>query len=79
MSLARLPEEVVHAIRSAFVITSLGSVVEELVQNALDANATSIEIAVNRSAWSCRVTDNGHGILAEDLARLGERYRAQSA
>lgn len=40
----QLPDSTVRLIGSSQVITSVFSVVKELFENALDANATSIEI-----------------------------------
>ncbi len=49
------------------VIDSLGSVVRELVDNALDAQATRITIAVDPERWQVRVSDDGIGIPQRDL------------
>ena len=42
--LKRLPKSTVKLITSTQVITSVVSVVKELIENALDAKATSIDI-----------------------------------
>lgn len=73
-SVERLPEASVRALRSAFIITTYVSCVEELVQNAIDASADHIQIYLRRDQWSCRVQDNGIGIRPADLAKLGQRY-----
>lgn len=50
------------------VIVDLASVVKELLENALDANASNIEIRFrNNGVDGVEVTDNGHGIEIEDL------------
>ena len=73
-AIGKLPEEVIRTLRSSFIIGSLANCVEELVQNAIDAGAESIEVALNTTLWSCRVTDNGHGISRHDLRQIGRRY-----
>ena len=44
MSLHLLSKETVHLLSSSQVITSVYTVVKELVENSLDAKATSIEV-----------------------------------
>ncbi|HEY9861943.1 MAG TPA: DNA mismatch repair endonuclease MutL [Candidatus Obscuribacterales bacterium] len=62
-----LPLEVVHLIAAGEVIDSLAAVVRELVENALDAGATRIAIAVWPEQWRVRVADNGSGMDLTDL------------
>lgn len=62
-----LPGEVVRLIAAGEVIDSLAAVVRELVENALDANATRIVIHVYPQQWRVRVADNGSGMGREDL------------
>ena len=46
---------------------------KELVENALDAGATSVEIHLcDHGATSIEVIDNGSGILAEDFEAVGK-------
>lgn len=54
---------VVHRICAGQVIKDLSSAVKELVENSLDAGATSIEIALKEygEEWF-QVVDNGCGI-----------------
>ena len=50
----------VHQIQSGQVIVDLNSVVKELVENSLDAGATSIDIRFNNQGLdSIEVSDNG--------------------
>ena len=44
MALHQLPQSTVRLIGSSQVITSVTSVVKELIENSLDAGATSIDI-----------------------------------
>jgi DNA mismatch repair protein MutL len=70
-----LPESVASAIAAGEVIERPASVIKELVENALDAGATKVEILVDEAGMArMEVQDNGYGILAEDVALAVERY-----
>lgn len=62
-----LPIEVIHLMAAGEVIDSLAAVVRELAENALDANATRITIALWTDCWRVRVTDNGSGMNLANL------------
>ncbi|MEM8674616.1 MAG: DNA mismatch repair endonuclease MutL [Cyanobacteria bacterium P01_G01_bin.67] len=62
-----LPNEVIDLIAAGEVIDSLAAVIRELVENALDAGASRIAIALNPELWQVQVADNGRGMLLEDL------------
>ncbi|KAL1924336.1 uncharacterized protein VTP21DRAFT_7371 [Calcarisporiella thermophila] len=70
----KLNDKVIRQLRASLTITSVKQCIIELVQNALDANATTIEILVDLSSYVVQVTDNGDGITPIDLRRIGERY-----
>lgn len=67
MPINALDTDVVRAIGATSVISDACAAVKELIDNALDASATSItiEIAAN-TVDSIQVKDNGHGIPSAD-------------
>ena len=65
----RLPEEIKTQIAAGQVIENPASVVKELVENALDAAATTIDIHLeNGGITSVTVIDTGAGMYPEELA-----------
>lgn len=65
----------VHQIQSGQVIVDLNSVVKELVENSLDAGATSIEVRFkNQGLVSIEVSDNGKGIAPEDYETIALKH-----
>ena len=69
-----LPETVANQIAAGEVVERPASVVKELVENALDAGATRIEVAVEGGgAKAVVVDDNGCGMGREDALACLER------
>ncbi|KAL8968446.1 MAG: hypothetical protein Q9183_002455 [Haloplaca sp. 2 TL-2023] len=65
----------VHQIQSGQVIVDLCSVVKELLENSLDAGATSIEVRFKGNGLeSIEVQDNGTGISPENYASIALKH-----
>ena len=75
MGITALPPTTVQAVGSAQVLSDSSSVVKELIDNALDAQATAISIGVSSNALDVlQVKDNGGGIGPEDREMICRRY-----
>ena len=69
-----LPGEVQETLRSGVSIPSLQQCVEELVLNSIDAGATCVGVRLDMESLKVQVLDNGAGMSAEDMERVGNRY-----
>lgn len=70
-----LPREISQKIAAGEVIEKPSSVVKELVENSLDAEASEIKIDVIEGGKKLiRVSDNGHGMSCEDALFCFERH-----
>ncbi|MFM7029138.1 MAG: DNA mismatch repair endonuclease MutL [Chakrabartia sp.] len=75
MSIRRLPEHLVNRIAAGEVVERPASALKELVENAIDAGATRIDIRLALGGIDLiDVTDNGCGMSAGDMALALERH-----
>jgi DNA mismatch repair protein MutL len=75
MSIRRLPEALVNRIAAGEVVERPASALKELVENAIDAGAQNIAIRLASGGLDLvEVTDDGCGMVAEDMALAMERH-----
>ena len=69
-----LDKHIAELIAAGEVVERPSSVVKELLENSIDAGATSITVEIQHGGISfLRVTDNGHGILKDDIRNAFKR------
>ncbi|XP_040418186.1 PMS1 protein homolog 1 isoform X5 [Cygnus olor] len=71
----QLPAETVRLLSSSQVITSVVSVVKELIENSLDASATSIDVKLENYGFDkIEVRDNGNGVKVADVPVMAIKH-----
>lgn len=75
MVLTALPQDTVRLIKSTQVITTPSSIVKELVENSLDASATTVSVKLEKFGFlRLEVRDNGSGINENDVECLAKPH-----
>ena len=75
MSIRKLPDHIINRIAAGEVIERPASVIKELVDNAIDANASKIKIILEDGGKSSiKIIDNGSGMVRDDLEKCLERH-----
>lgn len=72
-----LAQEVVNKIAAGEIIIAPVHALKELIENAVDAGSTSLEIVVKEGGLKLlQITDNGHGILVSMIQLMIEILEA---
>ncbi len=75
MTIRRLPPVLIDRIAAGEVVERPAAVVKELMENAMDAGATAVEVVIHGGGRELvRITDNGSGMGPNDLALCVERH-----
>ena len=68
MRIKILTQDIISKIAAGEVIENPSSVIKELIDNSIDANSSKIEIEIKNGGKDyIRVSDDGNGILDQDL------------
>lgn len=71
----QMPHQLINQIAAGEVVERPSSVIKELLENSLDADATKIDIDIEQGGIKLiRITDNGSGIHKDDMALALSRH-----
>ena len=75
MRIRYLPETLINQIAAGEVVERPAAAVKELLENAIDAGSTSIEVDVHNGGKNkIVISDNGHGMSAQELTAALDRH-----
>ena len=70
-----LDEQTINKIAAGEVVDRPASIVKELVENSIDAKATSITVEIRKGGISyIKIIDNGKGFKSDDIELAFERH-----
>ena len=70
-----LPKNIAELIAAGEVVERPASVIKELVENSIDAGSTVITVEIKNGGISyIRISDNGKGVLPDDMEIAFERH-----
>ncbi|WP_230658960.1 DNA mismatch repair endonuclease MutL [Psychrobacter sp. I-STPA10] len=71
----KLPPLLINQLAAGEIVTRPASVVKELMENAIDAGASEIEVKITQGGMGkIEVSDNGHGIHPDDMVMAVTRH-----
>lgn len=75
MAIRKLPEYLINRLKAGEIVERPASIIKELIENSLDAGATTIKIDIHDWGKSfISIEDNGSWIELSDMDLLFERY-----
>jgi len=75
LAIQKLPEYLINRLKAGEVVEKPASVLKELIENSLDANANKIFVNIEDGGKKLiQIEDDGHGIELSDMELLLERY-----
>ena len=70
-----LPEHLIDQIKAGEVIERPGNLIKEILENAIDAGSTRLELTIKNNGLDLiNLKDNGHGISSTDLPMAFSRH-----